>query len=290
MNYLPWILHIFERADSEDFSFDQRERFHKRRNDIAHILGDIDLSNEAFDALKNMGSRAGYYLRAYQQAGLNPQELINEPISMIERQRCLVAATYLEDNRLNIADDGRCLYLLLRLWWLSYCGKPIFFHERQTVPFTPQDWLYCYLLIQDLINAEESYNNPSIKYLLGLSAFHVGNTEEAFEIFRELEHEAEYLRGRRRITRSYLASIPDIPMTAGKPQLFTGSVSWVDSERNRGDLYVEQLRRTVRFLPLDFNKPDIRKYESIRFHLAFNFLGPIADPVGYYKSQQEKYT
>ncbi len=284
------ILHIFERADSEDFSFDQRERFHIRRSEIARSLGNLDLSNEAFDALQKMGSRAGYYLRAYRQAGLRPQDLVNEPISKMQQANCRLAAAYLEEHRQDIAGDGRCLYLLLRLWWLSHTDKPIFYHERQTVPFTQQDWLYCYLLIQDLMNAGEEYRNPSVKYLLGLAAFHIEDIEESFEIFRELEREADYLQGRRRIARSYLASQLNPPATTGIPQLFTGSVTWVDSERNRGELYVEQLRRTVRFLPLDFNKPDIRKYESIRFHLAFNFLGPIADPIGYYRAQQEKHS
>lgn len=283
------ILHIFERAESEDFSFDQRERFHIRRSDIARSLGNLDLSDEAFDALQKMGSRAGYYLRAYHQAGLKPQELVNEPISKVQQANCRLAAEYLEEHRQEIADDGRCLYLLLRLWWLSHTGKPIFYHERQTVPFTQQDWLYCYLLIQGLMNTGEEYGNPSIKYLLGLAAFHTEDIEGSFEIFRELEREADYLQGRRRIARSYLASQLDTPTSTGIPQLFNGSVTWVDSERNRGELYVEQLRRTVRFLPLDFNKPDIRKYESIRFHLAFNFIGPIADPIGYYKVQQEKH-
>ncbi len=284
-----YILHIFERSDIEDFSFDQLERFYVRRDEIAHALGDISLSDESFEALQMMGSRAGYYLRAYRQAGLKPQELVSEPINKAQQNQCRLAADYLEAHRHFIVGDGRCLYLLLRLWWLSHTGKPIFYHERQTVPFTQQDWLYCYLLIQDLMNAGETYRNPPIKYLLGLAAFHTENIQEAFEIFRELEREADYLQGRRRIARSYLASEPDLHMITGKPQVFTGNVYWVESERNRGELYVEQLQRTVRFLPLDFNRPDIRKYESIRFHLAFSFLGPIADPIGYFKAQPEKH-
>jgi len=278
------ILHVFGRADIEDFSFDQRERFHIRRMDIARVLGNTVLSDQAFEALKTQGSRAGYYLRAYQKAGLRPQDLVNESIDKVRQERCRLAADYLEENRQNIANDGRCLYLLLRLWWLAHTGRPIFYGERQTTPFTQKDWLYCYSIIQDLMNVGEAYRNPSIKYLLGLAAFHIDDVEGAFEIFHELEREADYVQGRRRIVRSYLASMPDNQAPVGKPQMFTGIVSWVDVERNRGDLYVEQLRRTVRFLPFDFNKPDIRKYESIRFHLAFNFLGPIADPIAYFKA------
>lgn len=284
------ILHIFGRVDSENFSYNQRERFHIRRDEIAHLLRNFDLSNEAFDALQKMGSRAGYYLRAYRQAGLRPQDLGNQPMSEAQLARYRSAAEYLEEHRQDIADDGRCLYLLLRLWWLSHAGKPIFFSERQTVPFTRQDWTYCYLLIQDLINLGEEYGSPSIKYLLGLAAFHMENIEDSFTIFRELEREADYFQGRRRITRSYLASQRDNATSTGIPLLFTGSVSRIDSERNRGELYVEQLRRTVRFLPRDFNRPDIRKYESIQFHLAFNFIGPVADPIGYYRAQQEKHS
>jgi hypothetical protein len=114
-------------------------------------------------------------------------------------------------------------------------------------------------------------------YLSGIASFHLGRLEDAYEQFRELEREADRVSGRRRVIRSYLASQAD-----GHPRVFHGTVAWVDEERNRGELYVEELRRNVRFFPLDFNRPGIQAREAIgRFHIAFNFLGPIADPIAF---------
>ncbi len=270
------ILHIFEIAEAEDFGIVQQERFHRRRMQIAQLLGKQQLSDEAFKSLIALGSSAGYYLRASHMVG---EWAGDSELTAAQRKRCQNAVGYLEENREAIVHDGRCLYLLLRLWWLTKAGKPIFYSERQTVPFSHDDWQHCLQILLDLMAADESYITPSLRFLYGLSTFHLGEVESSFEIFRELERESDQLLGRRRIIRSFVASTP-----RGQPRAFRGTVTWVDHERNRGDVYVEELRRNVRFIPRDFNLPDIQKGEVIdRFHLAFNFIGPIADPPGYFR-------
>lgn len=274
------ILHVFEMADTEDFSVLQKERFEERRMMIAEVLNNTKLSENAFNSLITQGSSAGYYLKAHNTVG----ELANEEISLDQRKRYYAAAKYLEDNRKIISQDGRSLYLLLRLWWMLRTGRPMFYGERQVVPFNQDDWKYCQGIILDLMNTSEFYITPSIKYLQGITSFHLGDIEDSFEIFRELEREAEYIQGRRRIIRSYLASIPD-----GQPRVFNGTVDWVNGEGTRGTVYVEELRRKILFIPQDFRKPTIQRHEVLSgFHLAFNFIAPIADPASYYWTQQER--
>jgi hypothetical protein len=160
-------------------------------------------------------------------------------------------------------------------------GKPIFYGERQTVSLSEEDWKYFLGIIMDLMNIGEFSTNPSLMYLQGLATFHLGHIGDAFNNFRELERESDYVTGRRRIIRSYLASTID-----GKPRKFNGTVAWVSEDGRKGEIYVEELRRKIRFLPRDFNRPDIKKHESLNdFHLAFNFIGPLADPRSYFKSQ-----
>lgn len=275
------ILHAFEMAEVEDFGAVEHELFNKRRMEIGDLLGKQDMSEQAFEALLSQGSSAGYYFRASQIAG---ELASNAELTFVQRDRCRTAIKYLEENRQAIVHDGRCLYLLLRLWWMMNTGRPIFYGERQTVSFSQKDWQYCLGLILDLMATDELYITPSLRYLQGLATFHLGDIENAFEIFRELERESDYVRGRRRIIRSYIASMPD-----GRPKVFNGTVTWVNDERTRGEIYAEELRRNVRFIPLDFNRPDIQKRETLSgFHLAFNFIGPIADPPGYLKFQQVK--
>jgi len=268
------ILATFVTAEIEDFSADQQERFQKRRFAIGKLLGIEDLPEEAFQALLNQGSKAGYCLKARHIVGKWPTDAV---LSDVQRKRCRDGASYLEENRGTIECDGRCLNLLLHLWWMAKAGRRIFHGERQTVPFSQVDWQYCSEVISKLIAAGERYTTPRIKYLDALAAFHLDEIERAFDIFREIEQDSGHVGGSRRILRSYLVSTPD-----GQPKVFTGEVKWNNGKK--GEVYVSELRRNFRFITADFNRPDIQSGESLgRFHLAFNFIGPIADPIGYLK-------
>lgn len=269
------ILEIFATSEFQDFSLDQQERFNQRRMVIGQLLGRKDLSEEAFQNLLEQGSKAGYCLKALQIVGNLPTE---DMLSEIQRNRFCEAANYLEENREEIDSDGRCLNLLLHLWWRAKTGKRIFHGERQTVPFTQSDWQYCREIILELMAASELYRTPRIKYLLGLAAFHLDDYANAIQIFKEIEQDSSHVRGRRRIFRSYLISTPK-----GEPKVFTGTV--VSTDGRRGEVYVPELRRRVPFFPRnDFNRPDIQNGESLgEFHLALNFIGLIADPMGFLK-------
>jgi hypothetical protein len=267
-------------AEAEDFGAVQLERFHSRRLEIANELKNHELSEQAFEKLRSLGSGAGYYLRA---CAMIKNLSLNTELDSIQYDTCSAAVEYLEENRQAINQDGRSLYLLLRLWWMVKAGKPIFYSERQTVPFTQEDWRYCIEIITQLMANGEIYNTPSLTYLYGLAMFHRGFHEDAISTFRQLERDSDYITGRRRIIRSYLAST-----LHGQPQKYTGEVAWVAGDGSRGEVYVNELRRRIRFLPRDFNRPEIRQHESLgEFHLAFNFLGPIADPPGYLKPKQK---
>jgi len=272
------ILYALEMAEAEDYSVDQQEHFNMRRLEIGVLLERRDLSDNAFESLLAQGSCAGYFLRAYDKISDIPK---NEKLTPFYRERCRSAVEYLEEHRSAIANDSRCLHLLLHTWWKMQTGKPIFYGERQTVTFSEENWKYFLGIIMDLMKIGEFSTNPPLMYLQGLATFHLGHIGDAFNIFRELERESDYVTGRRRIIRSYLASTID-----GKPRKFNGTVTWKSEDGRKGEIYVEEIRRKIPFFPRDFNRPDIKKHESLNdFHLAFNFIGPIADPRSYFKSQ-----
>ncbi len=272
------ILYAFEMAEAEDFDIDQQEHFLMRRMEIGNLLEKQEISDEAFKSLLAKGSCAGYYLRAYNIISDLPK---NTELTPFQRALCRPAVKYLEENRKAIARDSRCLYLLLHTWWKMQTGKPMFYGERQIVSLIEEDWKYFLRIIIDLMGIDDLSTNPSLMYLRGLATFHLGYIDDALSIFRELERESDYVTGRRRIIRSYLASTGD-----GRPRKFNGTVAWVSGEGSRGEVYVEELRRKIRFLPRDFNRLDIKERETLNdFHLAFNFIGPIADPMSYLRSQ-----
>jgi hypothetical protein len=271
------ILHAFEMAEDEEFGAVQQERFQRRRMEIAEELGRADLTESAFQNLVNAGSAAGYYLRASRILGVLPRA---SQLSSDELNRCQKALEYLESNIDGISSDGRCLYLLLRLWWLVRVGRPLFDGTRIAVPLSSDDWTRLLELLISLMGAGESYYKPSLRYLQGLTDFHLGQVESALDVFSELRREVAPVR--RRVLRSYLASTPQ-----GVPRTYHGSVKWVSEDRSKGDLYVEEIRRTIPFFPRDFNRPDIQVGETINgFHIAFNYLGPLADPPGFFRTQQ----
>lgn len=274
------ILHIFSLADPDDFDPVQRERFLERRMQIGKLLDRKVMEEQAFNALAEQGSRAGYYLRALQMA----QDMrADQELSPSQQARYGRAVAYLEENRHQIADDSRCLNLLLRLWWMAKTGKPILFKERQTVAFSQEDWRYALQLVVELLHSEGQYPVALVKFLEGLATFHLGWISNALARFRELEQEVDYMYGRKRIIHSYLASTPD-----GRPAVFRGTVDWVDQEKNRGLIYVEELRCKIRILPWEFPRGrELRKGEPVgRLHIAFNFIGPKADPISHLKGHE----
>lgn len=266
------LLNVFEMAQLEE-NFSNLQRFQERKQQLGYLLGNTRLSEEAFTELEKQGSTAGYVLKAAQLAGNIPYRRVP---TQSELENISAAATFLEKSRSKIRHDGRSLQMLLRYWWLSTAKRNIFWRERQTVPFTSQDWMYCYELLSEILQSHEVYRSPLIQYLLGLTLFHINAIEASEHVFRELEKDIT-IRGRRRIIRSYLASLPD-----GHPKKFLGTVDWVDTRQNRGEIYVSEIRRRVLFIPSDFRRQDITKGSSVNdFYIAFNFLGFIADPAGY---------
>jgi hypothetical protein len=276
------VYHVFTLAESEEYSPDQQERFHKLRHQIGDLVGSHELSEEAFQALLAMGSSAGYYLRAY---AIVKNILFQSSLTDDNIQACERAVDYLKEHWEKINQDSRSLYLLLKVWWLSKAKKSLFFGESKAVLFSQEDWKTCLQIVETLMKTTEFYENLSLTYLKGLANFHLDRIQTSLEIFRELENESSSI-GRRRILRSYLASGSD-----GNPRKFTGEVAWRrEKPYEPGALYVSELQRnSIPFIPQQFGKPDILEGESPgEFHIAFNFLGPIADPIAYYSQPLQK--
>jgi hypothetical protein len=270
------LTYAFQTTDPEDFDSSQRERFFSRQLEMAEILNSADMGDRAFAALERMGSGAGYFLRAVQIAGLRRASRATTPS---DPERLKTAYHYLEQNRARVSSDTRCVDLLLDLWWMLNSRAKILERERATVPFSDEQWRSCLGLVREVEATGNSVRPITLAFLRGLALFHLKEVEESIGVFREVERESDRVRGRRRIIRSYLAST-----AAGEPMKFHGTVAWVTDNQRRGGVYAEELRRVIHFLPIDFGRPDIARGDNLgEFHVAFNFLGPVADPPGFYR-------
>ncbi len=271
------LISIYEMCDAEQYAFTYSERYQSTRNEVMNLLGRKDLSDEAFEALKSMGSKAGYYLRAQRILGEIGRD---RKLTTDEIQRCNQGLTYLETHFSDIAGDGRCLYLMVRLWWQCATGKPLFFEERQTAALTTDEWRKFLTLVTEVINCGESYRSAALRYLEAIGRFHLGQVRQCTEILREIYVSRTAMQKSK--TPSYLASEMD-----GKPTEYFGNVSEVSRERGKGKVFVEGLSINIPFFPQQFNRPEIREHEALRFHIAFNFTGLLAEPITLTRSRNE---
>ena len=266
------VLDALETVDPDLLDSGNLERFHQRRYEVGALLGNQELSEAAFLSLLSIGSAAGFYIRAREIGG---SPIVSPNGRGVQGGRYRDAWKYLEDHRGKIYHDSRCLNLLFDYWWLSKTGHRPFDEERAVLPFQGDDWSYVLQLVRDLKVLQSLNRGLTLSFLEALALFHLGQITPAIQLFREIENESYTVSSRRRILRSFLASEP-----SRNPRTFRGTVRSVDPGGRRGQVFVEELRQRITFIPADFGRPEIRTGDSLgEFHIAFNFIGPIADPL-----------
>lgn len=268
-NALASISNAFLTADPDMFPPAQQEQLWGRELELAQLLSDADLATEAWDALAEMGSGAGHYIEALRHAGLGPGVRLGE----ISQQDAALGYAYLRGNWDLARRDSRNLELALDLWWLSRSGRRLLDGERIALPFSDIDWSECLNLALQIEEQGNSQRAVVVKYIRGVAEFHLGQFGSSFTTFDELEGLSEGVAGRKRIIRTYRASIAD-----GTTQSFTGTVESVDSDGRSGRVFVPTIGRTLRFFPRDFGWPELRRGDTLgEFFIAFNLRGISAD-------------
>jgi len=272
------VVHALDMVDPSELGVVQRERYLTRRLQLARQLEDEEMAQEALHDLAAEGSAAGHYLIATETAWGDMAAHWARRGDM-DRQGCTEALDYLDAHMDEVRSDLRCMHLRLRLWWTVNARHPMFAGERQAVPFGGDQWRDLLAQLDHLMRVDLASNEePTLQYMRGLAMFHLRDLHGAMEVFRDVQRLSDQVGGRRRVIRHYVVS-----ETEGIPQVFTGTVDWTDGKR--GEVFVDQLRHRVNFRPYDFRRPDIQQGDALGdFHIAFNFLGPIADPLHYMSS------
>jgi hypothetical protein len=241
----------------------------------------VKLADEAMQQLDRQGSTAGYYLRALRTSGLPSA---TEVLSVSETVCAKESLAYLRTCYSKISRDARCLDLMLELWWRINVGSKFFSQERLPLKLTPLQYKEALDIIVDLERTGESQRPVVIMYLHAIVLFQLSDVGQSLELFRAVESDSFQMRGRWRIIRSYLASTEE-----GTPRRFHGNVTWINHDRGKGEVYVEELRRRLGFIPHEFANGEIERGDSLgEFHIAFNLLGPICEPVSSYKHVDDR--
>lgn len=270
------LLGAFEVFDVDAADIGQIERFHSRRQELADLVGDVVVADESFDALLARGSAAGVYLRAREIASLAAwRRGGEEPEPTAVRNALEFLNRYAEVS----ADDPNCLNLAFDLWWLTHVGSRPFEGERVCMALDAEEWVDLRNMCTRLLESGQSYRRVALMFLRGLAEFHLRSVGDALSTFDEVEQHSDEIRGRRRIVRAYLAS--DV---SGAPVRYQGTVNWVSDDLRRGEVHVDALRQRIRFIPSEFRSRQLARGSSLgEFHIGFNYLGVIADPIGFFR-------
>ena len=267
---------IYNRLDQVDIALlppNQRERFEARRMKVGSVLKDHVLTEDAYDKLEAGGYTAGYFLRARELA----PELRKEPpddFGADECARAAQAAQFLKSRFSRIENDERCLLLLLECQWVAKMARRPLRGERQPLPVDSTIRHEFHQTIQTLNQVTGDATRHVTTYLEAVLAWLTGDENGATRRFRELARETEYENPGRVVRRHMITDHEQ------KPQRFSGRVVQKRSD-GHWRVVVDGMDMRVDLLSKDFPREDIAYGRSLNeFAIAFNFIGPIADPIG----------
>jgi hypothetical protein len=264
------ILSTLDQASSEFLGKDGLLAFHARKMKVASLLENSALSEQAFNELEAINPSVAYFLRAREMAAEALVDPSRDPSSH-EIDCASVAVKFLERYSETIKSDVRSLQLLLQLKWICLTGRRLFARDRTRIPQELSDQQQLHSIVSDLnIAAGEGARN-SYRLLQAALEWLVGDTISAREQFRNLGHDSDF-EDPARVLRQLLLEAPG-------GQGFTGKIIKQRSEGHWG-VQVATFDGEIDLLTRDFLVDDPRPGRDIRsFNIAFNYLGPIADPL-----------
>lgn len=263
------MLAFLDRGRADAMPPQAAERFRMRQLKVAPLVERIDLADEAYAYLEKNNAPVAYFLKARDMCkGIF--ESRDVPVSEEDRSIAKSAAKFLDTRRLTILSDARCLQLLLQLKWVATTGERIFGSERCLIPTERESQQELLETVSALNQAAGEGSRNTYRLLEAALEWIRGDASQARELFRSLAHDSEF-EDSTRVTRRLLH--------AGDDQGFRGMVTRQRSE-GHWTLQVDGFSNTIDLLTRDFPNEDIRVGRELRrFNIAFNYLGPIADPL-----------
>jgi hypothetical protein len=244
----------------------------ERKFKVARTLGSIELAQEAYDELEKTNPALAFYLKARAMCG-DLFDLQGEKISESLRNQAGVAANFLWHRLEAIREDVRALQLLIQLLWIEKSGEMMLRRERCPIPADKIFQQKILSLVKALNNVSGEAAKNNYRFLEATFEWLVGSGTYARELFNTLSKDTEFEDSSRIVRRLILE---------GTHSTYGGFKGRIEKNRGEGHwtISVEGLVNTVDLLARDFAKEDLREGREIRdFNIAFNHLGPIADPL-----------
>ncbi|MEP9347807.1 hypothetical protein [Xanthobacter sp. KR7-225] len=259
-------------VDVETLGGDQRARYFERKTKAGDLVGNAELSFEAIAGLEGVAPAAASFLIARRIA--EPLESADKPYTAGERALAREAADFISGRRdQETADDPRCARLLLRLRWAEATGQRLLSSQRGLTPGEPGQVANLLTIITGINERAGLDQRNSERYLEAVLAWMSRDFHRSSEIWRSLSRDSEF-EDRARVVRRLIASGAD-----GVPLRFRGRVEGVKGDAD-WKVRIEGFNTTVNLLVREFADQDLAHGRELRdFGVAFNYVGPIADPL-----------
>ena len=250
---------------------DQKARYLERRSRVASVMGDAKLSDETLAELESVAPAAATFLIAKRRA---EHVYISEPPFDDKIRRVAAKAADYISSRVNagIELDDRCQRLLLRLRWAQATGERLMFNERSRTPADRDQILDMCEIVSALNEQAGADARNRERFLEAVLCWLLKDTSRAIEIWQSLSHDTQY-EDRSRVVR-WLVDTDE----SGSPRQFRGRVE----ARGENDwrVRVENIDMPIRMPVREFPNDDFAHGRELRnFGIAFNYIGPIADPL-----------
>ena len=274
----PRTSHVF--GDVEAYSALSSEHlleYLRLRTDVADVMGDTKLDEQTLTVLNGIAPQAATFLIARRRAeGVYAAEY---PLNRQARDLAADTADYIcRQIDIGVNLDDRCRRLLLTLRWAQGTGERLMFRHRGRTPRDERSVSELRRTVGALNESGGADARVRERYLEALLSWLLQDTKHAFSLWRSLSADTDY-QDRDRTVRWHLVSDEQ-----GAPLLFRGRVEVGDTKHT---IRVEGMERPIPLSIHDFPADEIEHGRELRdFGIAFNFIGPIADPLGRYSPRR----
>ncbi len=272
------IYSTLDQVDPDLLPPSQLEHYEQRRLKVSDVLADLTMKDDAYSHLESINPAVTYFLRARSMC----PEIFGEPEGPFSRaiqEKAGAAARFLGERLSDIASDIRCLHLLLQVQWVAATGSRLLRGERGAVPFDVKTRAEILKTVSLLNSAAGDSARSQFRFLEATLAWMGRDRERARLMWRALSDDTEFEDASRVVRRLYVAD------TNGQPKQFRGRLL---KQRNETHwlIGVEELKVDIDLLSRDFRDVDLQRGRELRdFVIAFNYLGPIADPISRYREK-----
>ncbi len=181
------------------------------------------------------------------------------------------ALDFLDKYWTQVQNDERCLRFYLQCKWIVSVKQRLFRQERGALPYSDPDRRKILSIVESINELASLGKDNQMLYLQAVFSWLVGDERSADETWGTLSRETEYLDPKRPFRRHILTG------QNGNALVFSGRIE------GGSDPYwirVDDLSKRIRLLGRDFlgSAPVYGRHIS-SFAIAFNYIGPIADPI-----------